>query len=844
MANRHLQFLRNNSVSTTKTEAINKLKNIFNNPAIIMRDGEGAIERYFEYFTYNTTKGKFVRVDYNSGLTYTITETIPEPFVPGTVYTARALVIWNGAVLQAPDGAPASYTTPTSWSTTTFNLNLNYKTVRSVLGVATLYNYDTADTNPEIAMTVIDNEDAIQELSDKINNLDFDDTPVAANVITKIVRDNGVVTITRSELTNNDNTISITQPVQSGEELVGSEDIVIDLKISTNDKVLNKDAADAGNGLRANVTLHKITSSEIGTGTGQYNLPTNVKEAYVLRGNGTTQAYDLGDRIDIYKDSSLYDVYIGHVDDALTHADGQGESPDTQITSGTGNEALCFIYLLADGKYKLAAFDIESILIENEFKDGLNVDSTNHTVSVKVDNVSTEFGNAASGVNKPIKVKISDASGNIIQIIDTINATNATVNSGATAYSATWLTGITQTPGTLNRTVYKVVVSSQNKYYIWNGSSYVEVSDGLYADLGNVVITGYVAPTYNTTGSSIEQVISANVIANGNSVSTAVNKLDTKLAAVTNAIIDAEGVITNTFSKVKSAMGASGSDGTTVPGINNKFEYIPDSTTSYIDEASNLFDADKKLDAAIKSNADSIQANVENIIKLQKSDRYYGVSNEAGGTAAKTVVGDNLGGFIYTNGERILVTFTNANTASNATLNVNGLGGKPIYYNGVPVAAGVIEAGSTHLFVYEGSGGGKFILTGDMSDSSVEYLKDITQGDGISITDGTTPATIGSGAPFSATWLSGITQTSAVDNHIYKITTAGVYYGQFYKWNGTVYERTGLTKTVATRLSTGQVSVSGDAVDANSPTNLLMYDSTGALSILDTWDCGMYSYDN
>ena len=843
MANRHLQFLRNNSVSETKTEAINKLKNIFNNPAIIMRDGEGAIERYFEYFTYNTAKGKFVRVNYNSGLTYTIAETIPEPFVPGTVYTARALVISNGQVFQAPDGAPASYTTLDSWTAITFDLNTNYKTVRSVLGVATLYNYDTADTTPEIAMTVIDNEDAIQELSDKINNLDFDDTPVAANVITKIVRDNGVVTITRSELANNDNTISITQ-VPSGAELVGSEDIVIDLKISTEDKILNKDGATAGNGLRANVTLHKITSSEIGTGSGQYNLPTNVKEAYVLRGNGTTQAYDLGDRIDIYKDSSLYDVYIGHIDDKLTNADDQGESPNTDITSGTGNDALCFIYLLTDGKYKLATFDIESILIENEFKDGLNVDATNHTVSVKVDNVSTEFGNAASGVNKPIKVKISDASGNIIQIIDTTNATNATVNSGATAYSATWLTGITQTPGTLNHTVYKVVVSDQDKYYIWNGSSYVEVSDGLYADLGNVVITGYVAPTYNTAGSSIEQVISANVIANGNSVSTAVNKLDNKLAAVTNAIIDAEYVITNTFSKVKSAMGASGADDDTNPGINNKFEYIPDPTTNYIDKASSLFDADKKLDAAIKSNADSIQTNVENIIKLQKSDRYYGVSNEAGGTAAKTVVGDNLGGFIYTNGERILVTFTNANTASNATLNVNGLGDKPIYYNGAPVAAGVIETGSTHLFVYEGSDGGKFILTGDMSDSSVEYLKDITQGDGISITDGTTSATIGSGAPFSATWLSGITQTSAVDSHIYKITTAGVYYGQFYKWNGTVYERTGLTKTVSTRLSTGQVAESGGSVTINSPSNLLMYDSTGALSILDTWDCGMYSYEN
>ena len=788
MANRHLQFLRNNSISITKTEAINKLKNIFNNPAQVMKDGEGAIERYFEYFRYDDTKGKFVKEAYDSTYSYAIVETIPEPFVPKAIYASKALAISNGRVYQSPTGVPKAYDTIEGWSVYDFSLETKYKTVRSVLGIATLYNYDTADTDTEIAMTVIDNEDAIQELSDKINNLDFDDTPEAANVITKIVRNNGVVTITRAELTNTDNTISITQPVSSG-SLAGSEDIVIDLKISTNDKVLSKDAADAGNGLRANLKLHKITSSEIGTGSGQYNLPTNVKEAYVLRGNGTTQAYDLGDRIDIYKDSSLYNVYIGHVDDKLTNADAQsGESPDTEITSGTGNDALCFIYLLDDGKYKLVTFDIESILIESEFKDGLNVDATNHTVSVKVDDVSTEFG-SETGTNKSIKVKVSADSNNIIEIK-------------------------------------------------------TDTNPGLYSDSSKVKITSpYTAPTYNTDGSSIDATIDANVVAAGDTVTQAVQKVDTKLAAVTNAVIDAEGVITNTFAKTKAAMGASGADDSSIPGINNKFEYVADPNANYIKDADSLFKADEILDAAIKSNADSIQGNAENIIKLQKSDRYYGVSNEAGGTAAKTVTGDNLADFTYTNGERIVVTFTNANTASGATLNVNGLGAKPIYYNGASVAAGVIETGSTHLFVYEGSDGGKFILTGDMSDSSVEYLKDITQGDGISITDGTISATIGSGAPFSATWLSGITQTSAVDNHIYKITTAGVYYGQFYKWNGTVYERTGLTKTVSTRLSTGQVTESDGSVTHNSPSNLLMYDSTGALSILDTWDCGMYDYN-
>lgn len=788
MANRHLQFLKSNTVSETKTEAINKLKNIFNNPARVMKDGEGAIERYFEYFIYDNTKGRFVKETYNSTYSYAIAETIPEPFVPKTIYTSKTLVISNGRVYQSPTKEPKAYDTIEGWSVyNEFSLETRYKTVRSLLGIATLYNYDTDNTDPKIAMTVIDNEDAIQELSDKLSNLDFNDTPESAKVITKIVRENGNVTITRAKLTNSDSTISLTQPVPSG-TFDGSQDIVIDLKISTNDKVLSKDAAAAGNGLRANVTLHKITSNEIGTGSGQYNLPTNVKEAYVLRGNGTTQAYDLGDRIDIYKDSSLHNVYIGHVDDRLSHADGQGESLDAQITSGTGNEALCFIYLLADGKYKLAAFDIESILIESEFKDGLNVDAINHTASVKIDNVSTEFG-SETGTNKSIKVKVSDDSNNIIEIKTGTNP-------------------------------------------------------GLYSDSSKVKITSpYTAPTYNTDGSSIDTTIDANAVAAGNTVTEAVQKVDTKLAAVTNAVIDAEAVITNTFAKTKAAMGASGADDSSIPGINNKFEYVADPNANYIKDANSLFKADEILDSVIKSNTDAIDANTQKIITLQKSDRYYGISNENGSFAAKTVNGDNLAGFTYTNGERIVVTFTNANTASNATLNVNGLGAKPIYYNGAPVAAGVIETGSTHLFVYEGSGGGKFILTGDMSDSSVEYIREINQGNGISITENTTDAAIGSGATFSATWLNGITQTTGTAiSTIYKITTQGSYYGQTYKWDGNSYVRYGIVKTISTRLSSKQIASSGAAAASNQPDNMLAYDSTGALSILDTWDCGTYDY--
>jgi len=62
--------------------------------------------------------------------------------------------------------------------------------------------------------------------------------------------------------------------------------------------------------------------------------------------------------------ASLVRAYAGHVDDYLTHADASGESPDTDITQGTGDEALCFIYQVSNGNYTLVALSIAEYLDE------------------------------------------------------------------------------------------------------------------------------------------------------------------------------------------------------------------------------------------------------------------------------------------------------------------------------------------------------------------------------------------------------------------------------------------------------------------------------------------------
>lgn len=105
----------------------------------------------------------------------------------------------------------------------------------------------------------------------------------------------------------------------------------------------------------------------------------NVKEEYALINHDGTQ---LGDSVKIYKDSSLYRVYLGHVDDTLVSAN------DPTVVPGSGDTALCFIYEKTDGTYELVAINVESFLEESEFADGLQVN--NHVVSVKVDPTSEE----------------------------------------------------------------------------------------------------------------------------------------------------------------------------------------------------------------------------------------------------------------------------------------------------------------------------------------------------------------------------------------------------------------------------------------------------------------------
>ena len=77
----------------------------------------------------------------------------------------------------------------------------------------------------------------------------------------------------------------------------------------------------------------------------------------------------------------------------------------------------------------------------------------------------------------------------------------------------------------------------------------------------------------------------------------------------------------------------------------------------------------------------------------------YGTCSTAYATTAKTAT---LSGYNLTKNGVVAVKFANA-VCSNATLNINGKGAKPIYYRGSAITDKVINIGDTATFFYDGS---------------------------------------------------------------------------------------------------------------------------------------------
>ena len=650
----------------------------------------------------------------------------------------------------------------------------------------------------------------------------------------------------------------------------------VNLKINTNDKILTQD----NNGLLTNITISDVTNSEA--------LPSNVLKRYRLLGKNTASAdkdpsYEqIGDAIDIYRDSSLIDVHLGHIGDVLKPESEWAEGHTTPVyptdytVATSSNDALCFVYLLADETYQLVAVDVESFLSENEFEDGLQVvrgtysysqihyvpegitwDSTNSGSSLPstVDENSPEYYKVDDGTdvtyykkssNGVVSVKVGtgigiDGTSKAIYVnYDTVGATNRPVYWDGTNHTPV------QIDYEINKTVPADAVFTDTTYESGNEITIDSTNNHINHD---VKLTGGFTPT--TSGATI-----SGWGASG-SVKIPVLTIN-QYGHVTNA---SEATLSITFPEAK---------------ITDNTLVWPDYTTTHLSPAwqtvitenaialNTPYDtAFNKLDKKIKGLADEL-INAESVWSqaIEDEPRYFAKSSSGAAVTAMTATLVESRNFAIENnkpinGTKVDVYFSTLHTTESATLNINDTGAFPLVYNDSNFDTTLIQSGTTLALVFDkeyNNNTGCYRVVGGVGSGSgsgsTNGITDINAGNGINVTKNYTEVTINSSAtPYSSTWFkdaAGSAVITPATSTVYRVITAGNYYNMAYTWDDTNSKyvlSTDIKETVAVKLAANMIpegSTSGSATEISGLGTLLKFTSNGELAMENTWDCGTY----
>ena len=389
-------------------------------------------------------------------------------------------------------------------------------------------------------------KDAKTYTDTEIQKLDVDAVGGNGKVITTISETDGVVSATAIDLKAANVAATATA---ASDTAVAVEGATVEAQVAS----LAKSIKD--------VELAAATYSVKKVETG---LAANVKEAYQLVQTVNSKSTDVGVQIPVYKDSSLKSVELVDEDD-----------------KGTKGQFLKFTYITDEGTESIVYLDCSKFLVESEFKNGLVV-STAGEVSVKIDTDSEAFltvgenGVKLSGVADAIAVETNRA-----KAAETTNATNITANKTAIDI----LNGDAQTTGS----VAKAVADAKAE------------------------LIGDAADDYNTMGKledKIQEVdakasaahTKVNAKADGHVTVTVEEKTDATTQTKYSEVTVAENDIasdTDLKAEIAARKAVDGQSGQT---------YAANTTANYIKAATSLNDADVKLDAALKAEADRAAA--------------------------------------------------------------------------------------------------------------------------------------------------------------------------------------------------------------------------------------------
>lgn len=451
----------------------------------------------------------------------------------------------------------------------------------------------------QVVTTVVEEDGKVTETKASVKDLQLGGYSKEANATGNIASSDTINTalsklenkVGANKVSNTDHSILVTEPT-------GTATTDIKVNINSNEKVIKL----GDNGIYTNLNLVKVDTG----------LAANVKEKYQLLASDNSQ---IGVDIEIPKDSALQNVYLGHVDDKLKNADGQGESVDATITSGTGDAALVYVMQLSNGKYKLTAVNVESFLSESEFADGLQVN--NHKVSVKVDTSSEKVTTGENVTGDVLTVSTDGVKVNNIQnaINYAISKLDANVTGGTTAGTKTnghIQVVVDEADGKLTAvTVNEANIADADKLADLSGKTVTEVAssnNSIEATLSEAtdgtkhldIITD--ASKIKMTGFTSTDALSG--ITESSSVTQALLKVDnviTEKAEVISAALNTKAEKTALDDEIAARKAVDGQTGQT---------YAANTSANYISGATSLNDADIKLDIALKAVDDAMLTGV------------------------------------------------------------------------------------------------------------------------------------------------------------------------------------------------------------------------------------------
>ena len=384
--------------------------------------------------------------------------------------------------------------------------------------------------------------------------------------------------------------------------------------------------------LKSGLTLTKITTG----------LGTNVKEAYQLQNASGVQ---IGDQIDIYKDSALKEVYLGASTDTIDTSTGT-------ITKNTvtGPQSMNFAYQLADGTYSLTKIDVSKFLTESEFGDGLVV--TGGVVSVNTGDglginstsnaVEVVTGNGIEiDTNDAVAAKIGNgldfgSSNEIVVAIDSTSDTHGYLSVGAD--------GVALDGNAIDQAIQDAAAGSATEITEKNTSATADTNDK-YIKVVKTAGTNGQPDSYLVTTTGIDTAITNAIDAlDGDATATAASG---NVYTVLTGVSQTDGVISK-GSEVTLAAVAKTGDAADVSYTNTTSGLTATNVQSAIDEIDGRLDAlgTDALESVTSANAGiavGTKSNHSQELTLTLDDSTVGTGSELTGTDnALTITNDGL----------------------------------------------------------------------------------------------------------------------------------------------------------------------------------------------------------